>query len=601
MKVAKSDTKRKAQRGKKAAPAPEDGYIEMIRAADLVEEPVLRWALQQSRLTGRAVCELLAEKVPAMEEPIYAGLAAYLGVGFERLLDQQADAELARCLDSHVGAELQVAPIRRENGQLVLVTCRPSTMLQVNRIATFVGGPVLLLLGPPSRVQKLIQGCYGLGAATVSKLLADGETTDDGVKLTIGEEFDIGEDFDSSQAASVMKLVSQIFVEAVKSGASDIHIEPFEKHLRVRFRLDGVLQEVPVPPAAKMLEQAIISRVKVLADMDIAERRLSQDGQLRLSVLGRSVDVRVSILPSIYGESLVLRILDRQSQYRELAEIGMPEGMLTTFRDVLHLAQGLVLVTGPTGSGKTTTLYASLNYVNTPGRKIITIEDPVEYRLEGITQIQVREPIGLRFSNVLRNIVRHDPDVAMVGEIRDSETANMAVSAAITGHLVLATVHTNDAPTAIARLTSMGTPAYMIGAALKVVLGQRLARVLCPECRRPEDDIPPDVLQDFPRLAGQQVFQATGCEECRHTGYRGRTAFYECLTVTENLAGVISGGGSTEIRQMAIREGMVPLRQAGLELVLRGVTTIDELYRITREVSPASTPASAPAASAGES
>ena len=561
-----------------------EGFIDVLRSAELVDEPMIRWALEESRLAGRAVHELLAERAPGAEEGVYAALAEYLGVDFESLERQEVDGDLAQRLPSEFALEHQIAPLRRDDRELVVVTSRPQMLMQESQVSTIVGGPVRMALGPPSRLHRLIQDCYGLGAETVSKLVSEGAESDSAITISMPDTVAILENLDSSQEASVTKFVNQIFAEAVKSHASDIHIEPYEHQLRVRFRIDGVLQEIPIPPAVKKLEQAIISRVKVLADLDIAEKRLSQDGQLRLTVLGRVVDIRVSVLPSIYGESLVLRILDMQTQFRDLGEIGMPESMLQTVTDILSLAQGLVLVTGPTGSGKTTTLYAALNHVNTPGRKIITVEDPVEYRLEGITQIQVKESIGLGFSTLLRSMVRHDPDVIMVGEIRDAVTASMAVNAAITGHLVLATVHTSDAPTAVARLASMGTPSYMISSALKVVLAQRLARVLCPRCKQPAESIAPDVLEEFPGLRGRTLYQARGCEACRFTGYSGRTGFYELLKVTDSLSEIINRGGRGRIRTAAVQEGMVPLRLAGMMLVENGVTTIDELYRITREI-----------------
>ena len=458
--------------------------------------------------------------------------------------------------------------------------------MRADHVSTLAGEQARMVLGPRSRLNRFIQNGYGLGADTVSELVnGDGNGhSDSPIKLVAPEPVAINDDLDSTQEASVTRFVNQILIEAVKAKASDVHIEPYEQQLRVRFRVDGVLNEIHVPPAIKQLEQVIISRVKVLGDLDIAEKRLSQDGQIRLNVLGRMVDVRVSVLPSIYGESVVLRILDRQAQFQDLGEIGMPEGMLRDCRRVLSLAQGLVLVTGPTGSGKTTTLYASLNHVNHPGRKIIAIEDPVEYRLEGVTQIQVKESIGLGFSNLLRSIVRHDPDVIMVGEIRDGATANMALSSAITGHLVLATLHTNDAPTAAARLASMGAPRHMTAAALKVVLAQRLVRLICPECREELANHGGELSREFSIPAGVKLYHGRGCDACHHRGYKGRTGIFESFIVTEAISQMIDSGRSTAaIRAAAERDGLVPLRRAGTDLVRAGLTTLDEVYRVTRE------------------
>jgi len=577
---------------KTAAQARADGgvvdaqsFARALRASGEIPESLIHWAEQQGRATSRPIHELLVERAPAKEENVYRSLAEFLGVEFEALREQQHDSQLVGLLASKFALDNAVAPLRRQGQAVLTVTCRPEMLLRTDEVATLVGAEVRMALSPPSRVGRFIQNCYGLGADTVSELTGHGEDAEPRVQLVAAEPVSISETLDSAQEASVTRFVNRLLFEAVSSRASDIHVEPYEHQLRVRFRIDGVLQEVPVPPAVKQLEQALISRIKVLADMDIAEKRLTQDGQIRLSVSGRVVDVRVSVVPSIYGESLVLRILDRQTQFRNLGELGMPPEMLERYRRVLSLAQGLVLVTGPTGSGKTTTLYASLNHVNTPERKIITIEDPVEYRLDGITQIHVKESIGLGFSSLLRNIVRHDPDVIMIGEIRDAATANIALNSAITGHLVLATLHTNDAPTAVSRLASMGSPRYMICSALKVVLAQRLVRVICEDCKRQVSHLPAEALQEFPSLAGQIAFRGAGCELCRHTGYVGRVGIFESFLITPSISELIaSGRGIAAIRQAAVNQGLVSLRRAGVELVRSGRTTFEELYRVTRDV-----------------
>ncbi|MFW6133450.1 MAG: GspE/PulE family protein [Planctomycetota bacterium] len=566
-----------------AAPGP-PGLVETLRASGDVPAALLDWAVAESHRSGRGVHELLAERGGG-EEAVYRKLAELVGAAFEPLGEQEPDTELVRLIPSRFALAHEVAPLRRHDGQLVVVTSRPETLLRADEIATMTGATVGVALAPPSRVQRHLERCYGLGAETVSDVVPESQEPEPRIELVASPSVSISEQLDSAQEASVTRFVNRVLFEAVKAQASDIHVEPFERELRVRFRIDGVLQDVPVPPAVKQLEQALISRIKVLADMDIAEKRLTQDGQIRLNVLGRTVDVRVSVVPSIYGESVVLRILDRQAQYRDLGELGMPVDMLSDFRRVLSLAQGLVLVTGPTGSGKTTTLYASLNHARGPERKVITIEDPVEYRLEGITQIQVRESIGLSFSNLLRNIVRHDPDVIMVGEIRDTPTANIAMNAAITGHLVLSTLHTNDAPTAIGRLAGMGVPRYMIASAVKVVLAQRLVRVICRQCRQPDEDLPDEALREFPSLSGRTVYRGAGCEACRQTGYRGRTGVFESFIVGPAVGELIAEGApESAIRAAAGERGLVPLRSAGVELVTAGVTSCEELYRVTRDV-----------------
>ncbi len=559
-------------------------FAQAMREAGIVDEPTLSWALEQAGHSKLPFYDLIVQKTPSAEDDVYSFMARFLGVELARLDPSDTDDGLATAVGSEFALANRVAPLARRNGKLIVVTSRPQMLMQANHVSTAIGSAVEMALGCPSRVDRYIQDMYGLGADTVGRIVSGGSAMDQPVKLAALGSVDIHENLDSNQEASVTQFVNQLLVEAVKTGASDIHIEPYEKDLRVRFRLDGILQEVPVPPAVKLLEQAIITRVKVLADLDIAEKRLSQDGQMRLSVLGRTVDVRVSVLPSIYGESLVLRMLDRQAQFRDLGEIGMPDDILASFRDVLSLAQGLVLVSGPTGSGKTTTLYAGLNHVNIPGRKIIAVEDPVEYRLDGLTQIQVKDSIGLSFSSLLRNIVRHDPDVVMVGEIRDTETAQMALNAAMTGHMVLATVHTNDAPSAVSRLASMGAPWYMIASALKVAIAQRLVRRLCVKCRKPADALAAELVADYPMLAGSQIYKACGCEACRHTGYKGRIGIFESLSVSPEMEEMITASGQAGLRAAAVKQGMVPLQDAGMKLVADGVTSLEELYRLTRGV-----------------
>jgi len=568
-----------------AAAGASDPFVETLRSSQVVAEAVIRWAVEESRSAGRAVHELVAERAPAAEEGVYRLLAEFLGVEFDPLKARQVDEDLARALPSQLALSELVAPIAWDHDRLVAATSRTQMLTQSDKVATAAGVAVRMVLAPPSRLNRLLQGAYGVGAETVSELVGESGEVDSAVRLVVSDPVAIGEDLDSTQEASVARFVNELLIEAVNVGASDMHIEPFEKQLRVRFRVDGVLQETAVPPAIKRLEQAIISRVKVLGDLDIAEKRLSQDGQVRLNVSGRTVDVRISVLPSIYGESVVLRILDRQAQFRDLGELGMPANMVSYYRDALSLAQQLVLVTGPTGSGKTTTLYASLSHVARPGLKIVTVEDPVEYRLEGITQIQTKDSIGLSFSTLLRSIVRHDPDVIMIGEIRDRETANIALNSAITGHLVLATLHTNDAPTAVTRLANMGEPWYMIASALKVVLAQRLVRVICPHCRERFDAIPRDVLGEFPELRDHPLYHGAGCDACFHTGYSGRTGVFESFLVTPSISQKIAdGAGPIAIHDAAAAQGMVPLRHAAMDLVLRGATTIDDVYRVTRDV-----------------
>ncbi|NLF32625.1 MAG: type II/IV secretion system protein [Planctomycetes bacterium] len=560
-------------------------FAAMVREADLVAADVLTWACHESRAYGKPLHDLLLERVPAVERELWRLLARYMGVPFDDLAGRARSTDLTRRIPSSMAFGHHLAPLAIEEGVLVVSVARPAALGGLDEIAAITGMPVRAVLSPPSHLDRFIQLLYGLGAETVDSLSEETPQDHTPIRILEAESHALSDGLDGDRHGSITAFVNRLLIQAIKDGASDIHIEPYEHRLRVRFRLDGQLQEVPVPPSVKQFEAAIISRVKVLGNLDIAEKRLCQDGQMRLTVLGRSVDVRISVLPTIYGEGVVLRLLDRQVQFRSLDTIGMDAAMLAAYRAMLERPGGLILVTGPTGSGKTTTLYSSMTHVNRPRRKIITIEDPVEYRLEGITQIQVKESIGLSFSNLLRSILRHDPDVIMVGEIRDSQTANMALSAAMTGHLVFASVHTNDAPTTVARLRNMGAPSYLIAAGLEVVLAQRLVRRLCPSCRQEAPPPAPKLLEDFPVLAGRTLWRAVGCEHCRQSGYQGRTGVFECLLANEEIRQMtLSEATVADLRAAAIRHGMVPLRQAGMRLVSEGATTLDEVLRVTGDL-----------------
>jgi len=562
-----------------------DGLVELIRAAGIVSDDVLNWARHESRMYGRHVHQLLLERVPAVERDLWRILAEYVGAPFDDLSGRTRSVELIDRVPSHLAFSHHLAPVAVADGVMTVAVAQPSALGVLDEIAAVTGTQVTAVLSPPSDLERFIQALYGLGAETVDSLAGETPDVDTPIRIIAAESHSLSDALDNVQQASITTFVNQILIQAIKDGASDIHIEPYEQRLRVRFRIDGQLQEVPVPPTVKQFESSIISRVKVLGSLDIAEKRLCQDGQMRLVVLGRPIDVRISVLPTIYGEGVVLRLLDRQVQFRSLDTIGMAPGMLGEYRRMLERTQGLILVTGPTGSGKTTTLYSSMTHVNRPRRKIITIEDPVEYRLEGITQIQVKEQIGLSFSNLLRNILRHDPDVIMIGEIRDSDTANMALSAAMTGHLVFASVHTNDAPTTVARLRNMGAPSYLIAAGLEVVLAQRLVRCICPNCKQPEPPPSEQILTEFPALAGHTLYRGAGCADCRFSGYQGRTGVFELLLATDSIREmVLSEATASALRDEALARGMVPLRQAGASLVLAGRTTLAELMRVTGDL-----------------
>ncbi len=437
-------------------------------------------------------------------------------------------------------------------------------------------------LALPSDIAKMIRELYGIGAETVQGIIDEQIAPE--IMILGPEVVDLTKQEEEGEDAAIVRFVNQLLLEAVKNEASDIHLEPYEKNLQIRYRLDGMLQTEPVPEKIKHLEAAIISRIKIMANLDIAEKRLPQDGQIRLLVMGRPIDVRVSVLPTMFGQGVALRLLDRQVVFRQLHNIGMPQECLSLYRSVLTLSHGVILITGPTGSGKTTTLYASLNEINSEDRKIITVEDPIEYQMQGITQIQVKPQIDLTFANILRNILRHDPDVIMVGEIRDRSTAQIAISAAMTGHLVFSTLHTNDAPSAPVRLLEMGVEPYLVSSALEAVAAQRLIRILCTKCRQQVDPNKIATGEDHDGLAQTPIYKSNGCPECRYSGYKGRTAIFEMFALNDKIRQMIlSRQDSEQIRKEAQILGMQTLHQSGIEKVKQGISSLAEVYRVARE------------------
>jgi len=399
-----------------------------------------------------------------------------------------------------------------------------------------------------------------------------------------GQEEDVNHLRDMAFEAPVVRLVNLLIEEALVADASDIHIEPFEDTLRVRYRIDGLLYDQEAPP--RRLQAALTSRIKIMAEMNIAERRLPQDGRIRVTASGgRRVDIRVSTVPTIHGESIVMRLLDRSSVFLPFDRLGFSSGTARAFNTLIRRPHGILLVTGPTGSGKTTTLYAALDKINRPDLKIITVEDPVEYQLKGVNQIPVKPKIGLSFAAGLRHIVRQDPDVIMVGEIRDLETAEIAIQAALTGHLVFSTLHTNDAPSAVTRLQDMGCEPYLLSSVLNGVLAQRLVRRICQACRAPHHPDPAELLAiGVADVTGAELFRGKGCDDCRGTGYRGRSGIYELFGITEEVRSLIVRKASAgEIRRHAVENGMVTLREDGWARVCAGLTTVEEILRVTQE------------------
>jgi general secretion pathway protein E len=478
--------------------------------------------------------------------------------------------------------ESRFVPARLMKNELTVIMSNPLDFYTIDAIRLATGYEVQALAGRENEILEAIERLYGSSGTSMEKIIED---IDSIPEYKTEDEENIDHLRDMASEGPVIRLVNLIITMAIELRASDIHFEPFEDQFRVRYRIDGVLHDVESPP--KRLQSAIVSRVKIMAKLNIAERRLPQDGRIMLRVKGKEIDFRVSSVPTIYGESIVLRILDKSSIVLDIERLGFPEDTLVGFNDLIQRPHGIILVTGPTGSGKTTTLYCALEKINSPEKKIITVEDPVEYQLKGINQIQVKPMIGLTFSNALRSIVRQDPDVILIGEIRDAETAEIAIHSALTGHLVLSTLHTNDAPSAITRLLDMGMEDYLLSSTIIGILAQRLVRVACPHCQEPYSPasaILKEMRLDQVSVADSNIFEVKGCEHCSQTGYWGRAGIFEFLKITEDIQKLILGKkDSNIIKEAARKDGMRTLREDGWLKVRQGMTTISEVLRVTQE------------------
>jgi general secretion pathway protein E len=478
--------------------------------------------------------------------------------------------------------EARALPVREDESELALAMADPTDEYTIGAFEMVTGRTVRPLVAIPTELDAALERLYGAGKSAQSQLLGDVETRPDELSF----DADVQQLKDLASEAPVIRLVSLLITNALESRASDIHIEPFENRLIVRYRIDGVLHEVESPP--KRLSAAVISRIKIMANLDIAERRLPQDGRIRLRIQGKEIDLRVSTLPTMHGESVVMRILDKGHVALDFRKLGFEDDTLQTFLGVLLQPHGILLVTGPTGSGKTTTLYTALDRLNQPDVKILTVEDPVEYQMSGINQIQVKPQIDLTFANALRSIVRQDPDVIMIGEIRDLETAQIAVQSALTGHLVLSTVHTNDAPSTVNRLLDMGVEDYLLTSTVIGILAQRLVRKLCQHCKEAYVALPELVeqmrLRRYSNAAEITLWHAKGCSHCSQTGFSGRLSILEMMPMTDAIRSlVMKHENAAVLRAEAIRGGMVTMYEDGLRKALAGVTTFEEVLRATRE------------------
>ncbi len=524
------------------------------------------------------------------EREALQAVAEAVGVDFVDLRETEVDLGLLDEFPTRLIYRESLFPVAAQNGHITVATSDPFNLYPLDEASAATGKAILPVVATQRDIDTLIKNHLGVGSETIDSLVAARQT--DEVELLEELEIDGSELSEMAQEASVIRLVNEILLEAIESRTSDVHIESQASGISIRYRIDGMLHPQPVPPEINQFQAAIISRLKIMARLNIAEKRLPQDGRIKLKVRGREVDIRVSVIPMIHGEGIVMRILDKGAMVFDLQSLGMEADTYATFSELIRIPHGIVLVCGPTGSGKTTTLYSSLMEIKGPDNKIITTEDPVEYQLDGINQIQVHSRIGLTFSASLRSILRHDPDIVLVGEIRDLETAENAIQASLTGHMVFSTLHTNDSAGAYTRMTDMGVEPFLVASTVEAVMSQRLVRRLCNTCKQPVnlDDI--DLPHDFPRdQVDGDIFSATGCRECRNVGYSGRLGIYELMLTTDEVRDLATQNASSwELKKIAVRNGMKTLRDDGWRKVIAGKTSLDEVLRITKgdQIVPAS-------------
>jgi general secretion pathway protein E len=551
---------------------------------DVVTSQELDALRGEAEQQGTTVFQLLLRQRRIGEEPFLRAVSEEWGVPYySTLTDVREEQDLIRDLPIQYLKRHGLYPLRRDNGTVHLALSDPFALQSLDEFGSLLDARPIPVLAPSEEVLSAINRSFDQAGGESEAILQDMDSREEGgvERLETGSGADLLEE---TSDAPVVRLVNHVLTRAVRSGASDIHLEPYEDKLFVRFRLDGVLYTFYT--LSRKLHAPAVSRVKVMAGLNIAERRVPQDGRIEIRIGDRRIDLRISCLPTIYGERVVLRLLEKDARLISLEEIGLGGGELSSIRRLVTMSHGIVLVTGPTGSGKTTSLYSALNYINTPDKNILTVEDPVEYQLEGIGQMQVHSGVGLTFARSLRSMLRQDPDVILVGEIRDLETAEIAVQAALTGHLVFSTLHTNDAASGITRLINMGIEPFLVSSSLRAILAQRLVRILCPTCREPYTLTETEISrQGFEgRIsAGETLYAPVGCDHCLHTGYRGRTALFEILELDESLQNLIlDTSDANRIRSQALSSGMGTLRDNGLAKVARGVTSIEEVLRVTQ-------------------
>jgi type IV pilus assembly protein PilB len=560
---------------------------DLLVADGLLTAEQLKKALAEQKGSPEKLGSVLIRLNFVNEDQLIGFLSRQYGVPSITIGQLDIDPDVLKLVPAPIARKYEVIPVRRMGNSLALAMADPTNVFALDDISFMTNLQVLPLVASQTAIKKAVDRNYESKTEAISTVLSDMQTDLANVEVVEegeeGAKVDVFELKESADEAPVVKLVNMVLVDAIQKGASDIHFESYEKIFRIRFRMDGVLHEMLAPP--KRLESAILSRLKIMSNLDIAERRLPQDGRIKLRYNNREIDFRVSTLPTIFGEKAVLRILDKESLKLDLTQLGFDDWSLDKFNAAIHQPYGMVLITGPTGSGKTTTLYSGIHTINSPDVNIMTAEDPVEYNLKGVNQVQINEGVGRTFAAALRSFLRQDPDVILVGETRDLETAQISIRAALTGHLVFSTLHTNDCPSTIARLLDMGIPSFLVASSLLLVLAQRLGRKVCRQCREPYDADEESLVQygHVPSGKGKvQFYKGKGCATCNFTGMKGRVAIYEVMPIGEELRdAILKNAPTAEIRSIAQSAGMKSLRQAGLMKVIEGTTTIEEVLRVT--------------------
>lgn len=557
---------------------------ELLQQTELLTSDQITDLLAAQRMQGTSITESIVEQGLVAEKVFLETLSQKMAIPYMDIRDE-LPGDVLKTLPTKTVFQYVVVPVEDRGSSLRVATHDPFRPGLRDALQLASGKRIRFALATLDNIEKAKKRFYGVGGETIEQMASE----DDRIDINDMEVLGASDIDDAGEEASVIKFVNQIIYEARLTGATDIHIEPMEKDLRIRYRVDGVLQNVPVPQELKRFQDAVIARIKVMAHLDIAEKRLPQDGRISVRIRGEEIDIRVSTAPTVYGESVSLRLLMRNVHLLGMDKLGLASRDSELLNKLIRKPHGIILVTGPTGSGKSTSLYTYLSTINSNDIRIITTEDPVEYEMAGINQIQMKSEIGLTFAAALRSILRQDPDVIMVGEIRDKETAEIAIQAALTGHLVFSTLHTNDAASAVTRLIDMGVEPFLVASSVEALVAQRLVRTLCHDCRTPTDlskydltemDFPVEKLEDPEHI----VYSAEGCEACRGTGYRGRIGIYEVLVMEDSIRPlVINQSSANEIKAVALRNGMRTLRYDGWDKVLRGITTIEEVLRVAEK------------------